>query len=71
MVAKHYGVRTERYKLIHYYETDEWECFDLETDPQELNSVYDHPEYAEVVRELEAELSRLRDRFGDTTGAVP
>jgi arylsulfatase A-like enzyme len=71
MVAKHYGVRTERYKLIHYYETDEWECFDLETDPQELDSVYDNPEYAEVVRELEAELLRLRDRYGDTTGAVP
>ncbi|MFC1661230.1 sulfatase [Gemmatimonadota bacterium] len=71
MVAKHYGVRTERYKLVHYYETGEWECFDLETDPQELTSVHDTPEYAGIVEELKAELARLRDRYGDTTGAGP
>jgi arylsulfatase A-like enzyme len=66
MVAKHYGVRTERYKLIHYYETDEWECFDLEADPQELVSVYDAPEYATVVAGLKEELAALRQKYGDT-----
>ncbi len=65
MVAKHYGVRTERYKLIHYYETDEWECFDLVTDPQEMRSVYGDPEYAETVTRLENELRRLRTLYGD------
>jgi len=65
MVAKHYGVRTDRYKLIHYYETDEWECFDLEADPNELNSVYDDPGYVSVVAELEEELGRLREKYGD------
>ncbi|MBT8395524.1 MAG: sulfatase [Gemmatimonadetes bacterium] len=68
MVAKHYGVRTERYKLIHYYETGEWECFDLETDPQELSSVYDHPDYQEVVEQLKQELRRLREFYEDETG---
>jgi arylsulfatase A-like enzyme len=68
MVAKHYGVRTERYKLIRYYETDEWECFDLERDPHELNNVYHDVAYEGVVRELEAELSRLRAHYGDETG---
>jgi len=68
MVAKHYGVRTERYKLIHYYETDEWECFDLEQDPQELNDVYRNPDYEGVVEDLKTELSRLRAYYGDETG---
>ena len=74
LVAKHYGVRTERYKLIHYYETDEWECFDLERDPQEMNSVYGQPEYATIVEELRAELGRLRELYGETnhgTGSDP
>jgi len=70
MVAKHYGVRTDRYKLIHYYETDEWECFDLETDPNELRSVYADPEYAQVVAELRNELARLQALYGDTDPAA-
>lgn len=69
MVAKHYGVRTERYKLIHYYETDEWECFDLERDPRELESVYHEPEYAAVVAELRRELASLRALYGDNDPA--
>src|SRR5690606_41362849 len=52
MVHRQYGVRTHRYKLIHYFEVGEWELFDLARDPQELRSVYDHPEYQDVVREL-------------------
>jgi len=67
MVAKHYGVRTERYKLIHYYETDEWECFDLERDPNELNNVYGDPAFSEVVAELKVELNRLRGYYADTS----
>jgi arylsulfatase A-like enzyme len=70
MVAKHYGVRTERYKLIHYYETDEWECFDLEADPNELRSVYTDPDYAQVVAELRNELARLQTLYGDTNPTV-
>ncbi len=59
-VQRHYGVRTERYKLIYYYLVDEWELFDLELDPNELDSVYDDPSYGDVLRELEVELARLR-----------
>lgn len=62
-VARHYGVRTARYKLIHFYQHDEWELFDLEADPDELRSVYDDPGYADVVRELERELVRLRNQY--------
>jgi arylsulfatase A-like enzyme len=59
-VQRHYGIRTQRYKLIHYYLIDEWELFDLVSDPDELLSVYDEPEYSEVRRELETGLAELR-----------
>jgi len=62
-VQRHYGVRTDRYKLIHYYLIDEWELFDLETDPDELLSLYDDPDYAEVRRDLESRLAELRVRY--------
>ena len=39
--------------------------YDLEKDPSELKSVYDDPNYTEVRKELEAELKRLRDHYGD------
>jgi arylsulfatase A-like enzyme len=67
-VAPHYGVRTERHKLVYYYQTQEWELFDLETDPSEVRSVYADPGYAGTVAELKAELRRLRAEYGDTTG---
>jgi arylsulfatase A-like enzyme len=73
MVARHYGVRTRRYKLIYYYYPDDrhlnaWEMYDLERDPREMNSVYADPDYATIREELKQELRRLRRVYGDTTG---
>ncbi len=65
MVARHNGVRTERYKLIRFYQFDEWEFYDLETDPQELHNQYDNPEYAEQIEQLKQELSRLQAYYQD------
>ncbi len=63
-VKRHYGVRTTRYKLIHFYhDIDAWELYDLGKDPEELRNVYDDPAYAEVVKGLEAELERLRAKY--------
>ena len=59
-VAKHIGVRNDRYKLMYYYETDEWELFDLQEDPQEMKSVYGEEGYSEIQTSLTAELERLR-----------
>jgi len=59
-VARHEGVRTKRHKLIHYYETDEWELFDLDTDPLEMRSLYGEGEYEKVEDELRGELAKLR-----------
>jgi arylsulfatase A-like enzyme len=67
-VRPHYGVRTDRYKLIYYYTIDEWELFDLHRDPNELQNVVDAPRYTEVVNELKEELRDLRAQYDDTTG---
>lgn len=66
-VRRHYGVRTDRYKLIYFYEDDvnEWELYDLQQDPHEMRSVYADPDYRDVVRELKTELERLRDKYKD------
>ena len=63
MVQRHYGIRTTRYKLVHYYLIDEWELFDLETDPDELRSVFDEPQYQDIVRDLTARLGELRVQY--------
>lgn len=77
-IYAHYGVRTERYKLIYYYakalgitgsldepKPPEWELFDLAQDPVEMKNVYGDPAYADTVAELEAELACLRAEVGD------
>jgi arylsulfatase A-like enzyme len=67
MVQRHNGVRTDRHKLINYYELGEKELFDLEADPKEMKSVYNDPEYAEIQTQLENELARLKDYYQDNT----
>jgi arylsulfatase A-like enzyme len=64
-VRPHYGVVTDRHKLVHFYapDTDYWELFDLQTDPHEMKSVYDDASYAEVRRELTAEVGKLRQEL--------
>ena len=64
-VAKHYGVRTERYKLIRFYEDDAWELYDLQKDPEEMRSVYDDPSYARVKAELTAKLDALKKEYAN------
>ena len=64
MVKRHYGVRTDRYKLIHFYDDiDEWELYDLKKDPQEENNLYGDPEYAKIQKELHKELKELQEKY--------
>lgn len=64
-VQRHYGVVTDRYKLVHFYEpgVDYWEMFDIQKDPQEMRCVYGQPDYAATQKDLHAELKRLRNEL--------
>jgi arylsulfatase A-like enzyme len=62
-VARHYGVRTDRYKLIYYYQNNEWELFDLQEDPRDLVNLYGAPGYKEITRDLKHRLQVLREQY--------
>ena len=77
-IIPHYGIRNDRYKLIYYYGVApedsgnpeikidaEWELYDLETDPREMNNVYGNPSFAEVQTAMLAELDRLQAQAQD------
>ena len=66
-VKRHYGVRTERYKLIHFYnDIDTWELYDLAEDPMEMHNLIDVPAYDSVEAELREELKKLQTQYRDT-----
>ena len=77
-IPAHYGIRTERHKLIYYYgeplgsagaidesTAPEWELFDLENDPEEMQNIYHEPGNSGLVSELKIELARLQSELGD------
>ena len=67
MVKRHYGVRTERYKLMHfYYDIDEWELYDLKEDPSEMKNAYNNPQYKKIKDNLHQKLKELREEYGDS-----
>jgi arylsulfatase A-like enzyme len=70
MVARHYGIRTERYKLMYFYQTDEWEFYDLERDPDELTNGYGNPEYSDIIADLKVQLQQLREKYQDDSDEV-
>ncbi|WP_424493342.1 sulfatase family protein [Salinimicrobium sp. GXAS 041] len=64
MVKRHYGVRTERYKLMHFYDDiDQWEMYNLEEDPRELKNIYDDPNYAQIQERLHETLDSLQTQY--------
>ena len=61
MVKKHYGIRTKRYKLIHFYDDiDTWEFYDLAKDPHELHNAYTDQEYGRVVANMHRKLDSIQ-----------
>lgn len=64
-VAKHIGVRSDRYKLIYFYDNDEWELYDMKKDSMELNNVYDDSDYKQIqdslTKELWAQMKKYKD----------
>lgn len=66
-VRRHYGVRTERYKLIHFYgDIDSWELYDLRNDPSEMHNLYEDRSYRRIRKKLHRELARLQELYDDT-----
>ena len=65
-VKRHYGIRTIRYKLIHfYYDIDTWELYDLRKDPTELNNRINDPRYKKVKVQLFGMLEKLQHKYDD------
>lgn len=65
-VMRHYGITTDKYKLIHfYYDIDVWELYDLEKDPAELKNVYNVPAYSKIRESLHQQLEELRIKYHD------
>lgn len=80
----HFGIRTERYKLIFFYGSPldmpgaheeptppSWEFYDLHTDPSETRNAYGDPQYRGVIRDLKSQLKKLRQDLGDTDANSP
>ncbi|MHC4995734.1 MAG: sulfatase family protein [Planctomycetota bacterium] len=84
-VPAHFGIRTDRYKLIFFYGSDDrgggsidkprtppgWELYDLVSDPHEMNNLYGHPAYAQVTDELKVGLRAMREEYGETDESRP
>jgi len=80
----HYGIRTDRYKLIFVYglplgmlgsgpriTPPEWEFYDLQNDPTEMDNRYNDPAYARIIVGLKDELLRLKKQYDDEDSRFP
>lgn len=66
MVRKNRGIRTERWKYIHYFEQpEEFELYDIQNDPEEVNNLYGNPAFGDVVEQLRARMKELRRETKD------
>lgn len=67
-VKRHYGVRTERFKLIHFYnDINQWELYDLQEDPKEVHNLYGEKGYEDLTNTLFKQLVTLQKQYNDTT----
>lgn len=65
-VKRHYGIRTADCKLIHFYnDVDQWEMYDMNADPKELNNVYDDPAYASKRAQMHELLEKVQQQYAD------
>lgn len=65
-VKRHYGIRTNRYKLIHFYnDIDSWELYDLQADPHEMSNLYGKPEFQNLTDSLKVKLHELQEQYHD------
>ena len=83
-VPAHYGIRTDRYKLVFYYAQQlgmsgskneplvpEWEFYDLEKDPLEMHNLYRDPQQQKIIKKLKKELLQQKKQYGDEDSHYP
>jgi arylsulfatase A-like enzyme len=63
--AAHYGVRTDTHKLIYFWRLNQWELYDLKSDPDEMHNLYNDPAQQDLVKRLKEELYRLKKEVKD------
>ena len=67
-VKRHYGIRTDRYKLIHFYnDIDQWELYDLKLDPNEVTNLYGRKGYDDLTKSLFDQLVKTQALYKDNT----
>ncbi|MDE6524826.1 MAG: DUF4976 domain-containing protein, partial [Paramuribaculum sp.] len=66
MVKRHYGVRDDRYKLMHFYnDIDQWELYDLKEDPNEMHNIYGKPGTEEITARMMQKLKAAQEQYDD------
>ena len=79
-VPAHFGIRSERYKLIFFYGCTPdgkkqtpvaWEFYDMKKDPYEMHNQYGNPEYKKIVSEMKRELKQTRSDLNETDEKYP
>ncbi len=61
----------DRYKLMFFPRTHEWQLFDLETDPQEMRSMHEDPAYSAVLRGMQQRYRDVRRYYGVNSAVIP
>ncbi len=65
-VCRHYGIRTERYSLIHFYnDINTWELYDIKKDPESMHNLYGKPGTEKLTRKLKKQLLDLQKMYAD------
>ncbi|MDE5800072.1 MAG: DUF4976 domain-containing protein, partial [Paramuribaculum sp.] len=66
MVKRHYGIRNDRYKLMHFYnDIDQWELYDLEADPTEMHNLFGTPGMEQVTADMLELLRQAQEQYDD------
>ena len=70
-VSPHFGIRTERYKLVRFYKrVNSWELYDLKKDPNEMNNLYGQKKYKKITDKLNLKMDQLINEYDDQDAKV-
>ena len=65
-MCRHFGIRTDRYSLMHFYnDINTWELYDLKNDPSQMHNIYGKPGTEKLTRELKKQLWKLQVQYDD------